>query len=150
MSKASSLVAQAKKWAGHYGSFANGKESAVLSVPLRIRGTWEQGDADRFAEVFVENGSMLVGDEQLTSREEIRAYMASAFEGAYRGSSLVDEPQEIRFLSEDSAIVITEGGVLKAGETTLPAERKVRTMWITVKRDGDWYLLNYQSSPIAG
>ena len=70
--KASSLVAGAKQWASLYGDYANGKEGAVLTVPLRLRAAWESNDADALADVFIENGSMLIGDEQLKGREEIR------------------------------------------------------------------------------
>ncbi|MGQ0842060.1 SgcJ/EcaC family oxidoreductase [Actinokineospora sp.] len=150
MSKASSLVAGAKKWASHYGAFAGGKEGAVLSVPLRIRGAWEQNDADVFADVFTNNGSLLIGDDQLTSRDEIRAHMATGFASHYKGASLVDEPLEIRFLTDDVALAITEGGVLYAGETELPAERVVRTMWVIARQDGEWKLVSHQTSPLNG
>lgn len=149
MSKASSLVAKAKEWAGNYGSFANGRESAVLSVPLRVRGAWEKNDADGVADVFAEAGSMLVGDDQLTSREDIRAYLAKEFTGSLRGTLLVEEPVDIRFLTEDVAIAVTEGGVRQQGETDPPAGRAARTMWVTARQDGEWRLVCYQTSPIA-
>lgn len=148
--KASQLVAQAKEWATYYGKFTVGEEAAVLSVPLRVRAAWDRNDADEVAQVFVENGSYLAGDEQLTSREQIREYLAAAFTGPYRGSRVTEEPVEIRLIAADTALAITEGGVLYEGETELPANRRVRTMWVITKQDGDWRLVSHQSSPVSG
>ncbi|WP_370944289.1 SgcJ/EcaC family oxidoreductase [Amycolatopsis sp. cg5] len=148
--KASELVAGAKKWAANYGDFPNGEEGAVLTVPLRIRGAWERNDADLFAEVFTDNGSMLVGDKQLQSREEVLEYMTEAFKGTYKGARLEETPVVIRKLSDTVAFAVTKGGILLDGETEIAPERQVRATWVIVKEDGDWKLLNHQTSPITG
>lgn len=148
--KASELVGQAKDWAAHYGDFPNGIEGAVLSVPLRIRGAWQRNDADAFGDVFTENGSMLLGDEQLGSREAIRSYMADAFSGSYRGSRIEDDPVDIFLFSDDVALVTSRGGVVKEGETSLPPERENRTTWVVVRQQSEWKLLSYQTSPVKG
>jgi len=149
-SKAPALVDAAKKWAKHYGPFPNGVEGAVLTATLRIRGAWERNDADIFADAFTVDGSLLDGDEQLSGREAIRSHMADAFTGKYQGSQIVDEPAEIFFLSPDAAVVVSTGGVLLAGETSLPPARENRTTWVVVKQQGEWKLFSYQSSPIKG
>jgi uncharacterized protein (TIGR02246 family) len=150
MSNAASLVDGAKKWATYYGAFTTGPESAVLSAPLRVRGAWEAGDASALADVFTEDGSLLLGDEQLSGREQIREYMTTVFAGAYRGAKLIEEPREIKFLTEDVALAISEGGVLLEGEAEIPPARRVRTTWVVVRRGADWALLSQQSSPITG
>lgn len=149
---ASSLVAEAKKWASYYGSYPNGWEGAVLTVPLRIRAAWESNDADAFADIFAENGSLLVDDDQLRGREEIRSYMAAAFEGPYRGTRLIEEPLEIRPIGSDSgvALAITQGGVVRAGETAVAPESEVRSTWVITNHGGDWSLFSLQSSPVKG
>ncbi|MFE0028535.1 SgcJ/EcaC family oxidoreductase [Amycolatopsis sp. NPDC059021] len=148
--KASELVAGAKKWAANYGDFPNGEEGAVLTVPLRIRGAWERNDAELFAEVFADNGSMLVGDKQLKSREEVLEYMKEAFAGDYAGARLEETPVVIRKLSDTVAFAVTKGGVVLKGETGVAPEREVRATWVIVKEDGDWKLLSHQTSPITG
>jgi uncharacterized protein (TIGR02246 family) len=62
-------------------SFPNGREGAVRSVPLLVRGAWKCNLADAVAEVLTDNGSMLVGDKQLDGREEIRAFLTQRFAG---------------------------------------------------------------------
>ncbi|GAA2601541.1 SgcJ/EcaC family oxidoreductase [Actinomadura fulvescens] len=148
--EAASLVANAKQWATYYGDFPNGEEGAVLTAPLRVRAAWDANDADAFAEMFIENGSMLVGDTQLTSRDDIRSYMAESFGGPYQGSRLSATPQEIRLLTDSVAIATFQGGVLRAGEDSLAPGAAVRTMWVVVKRAGDWRVASYQTSPIKG
>jgi uncharacterized protein (TIGR02246 family) len=150
MSKAASLVAQAKQWAGYYGRFPNGEQGAVYTVPLRLRGAWDAGDADALADLFTEDGSMLVGDDQLLSREEIRSYLKESFAKQHKGSRLTDEPVEIKFLAEGVALAITKGGVLAEGQSELTPEQEVRATWVVRKQDGDWKLVSHQTSPIKG
>lgn len=144
------LVAQAKAWAGNYGKYSNGVEGAVLTAPLRARAAWDRNDADAFAAVFTDEGSMLAGDNQLTSPEQIRAYMAEAFAGPFAGSRLVDKPIEIRMLTDDVALAVTEGGVAYAGETEPATDRLSRSTWVVARSNGDWRLVSYQSSPVTG
>jgi uncharacterized protein (TIGR02246 family) len=149
-SKAESLVAGAKQWAGLYGDFPNGPEGAVYTAALRVRAAWDANDADSFADMFIENGSVLIGDTQLMSREEIREYLAKAFAGSYKGSKLIDEPLEIRLLGDgSSAVAITQGGFVRPGSTGLERGESTRTMWVIAKRDGDWRVVSYQSSPLG-
>lgn len=148
--QAASLVAGAKQWASYYGEYPNGEEGAVLTAPLRIRAAWTANDADAFADMFVDNGSMLAGDTQLMSREEIRAYLADVFAGAYRGSRMTIEPREIRLLTSSVAVAVTQGGIIRDGEESLAATAQERAMWVVVKRDGDWRIASYQTSPIKG
>jgi uncharacterized protein (TIGR02246 family) len=148
--KAASLVDQAKQWATYYGPFTQGEKAAVLTAPLRARAAWDDNDADAFADLFVDNGSILFDDDQLTDREAIRAYLTEAFAGTLRGTKVALDPIEIKILAPDVAVVITEGGVLQSGETAVPADRAVRATWISVRRDGEWRLFSQQTSPITG
>ncbi|MEE4543385.1 SgcJ/EcaC family oxidoreductase [Streptomyces sp. V4-01] len=148
--KASTLVTQAKQWATQYGDFANGPEGAALTVPLRARAAWEANDARTYAGLFVENGSELIGDTQLKGSQEVLEYLTEAFEGPYRGSRLVEEPEDIRLISDDVAVVVTQGGVVRSGETAALPENRYRAMWMIVKRDGDWRLFTHQTSPLGG
>lgn len=148
--EAAALVAGAKEWAKKYGDYPNGDEGSVYTAPLRVRAAWDANDADAFADMFIDNGSTLFGDNQLTDREQIRSYVAEVFAGAYKGSRLADEPKEIRMLTDSVAVVISEGGVIPDGAQELAPEREVRTMWVVVKRDGDWRIASYQTSPIKG
>lgn len=148
--KAASLVAGAKQWASLYGDFPNGEEGAVLTAALRVRAAWDANDADTFAAMFVDNGSLLVGDRQLMSSDEIRAYLAEAFAAGWQGTKLHERPREIRLLTPSVAIAITEGGVVPAGREELSRDEEERAMWVLAKRDGDWRVVSRQTCPIRG
>jgi uncharacterized protein (TIGR02246 family) len=133
-----------------YRDFTDPRDRAALTVPLRITHAWATNDADEFADVFTENGSLLMQDEQLTSREQIRAYMKAGFEGGLRGAHVKGWPLQVKFLTDDTAMVITQGGIILDGETETAPERQIRATWIVTERDGGWALLSHQSSPIKG
>ena len=81
------------------------------------------------------------------SREVIRENMALAFAGPLQGSSTYNKQLSLRFLGRDAAIVISESGILFAGETEVPDERKVNATWAFEKRDGQWLIAAYHNSP---
>lgn len=142
-------AAGAKEDPTYYREFTGADEKAALTVPMRIQAAWASNDADAFAGVFAENGSLLLGDRQLTSREEIRSYMAEAFAGGYRGAHVKGWPIEVTFLTEDVAMIVTEGGVIPAGRSELDPLDMIRATWIVVRRaDGTLELMSHQSSPV--
>jgi uncharacterized protein (TIGR02246 family) len=133
-----------------YREFTDEPQKAVLTVPLRITDAWQRNDADAFAGVFTENGSLLMQDEQLKSQEQIRAYMKAGFDGYLRGAHVYGWPLQVTFLTDDTAMVITQGGIILDGESEIAPERQIRATWIITRRGGEWVLFSHQSSPVKG
>ena len=133
-----------------YGPFTTEPEKAALTVPLRIMAAWRANDPDAFAGVFTENGSLLMQENQLTSRTAIREYMAAGFAGPLRGAYVTGWPLLVNHLSAGVAMVVTQGGIILPGDHGLLPEREIRAVWIVVAQDGQWQLLSHQSSPIRG
>jgi uncharacterized protein (TIGR02246 family) len=73
--------------------------------------------------------------------------MALAFAGPLKGSSTANKQLSLRFAGRDAAIVLSESGILLAGETEVPDERKVNATWVLEKRDGRWLIAAYHHSP---
>jgi uncharacterized protein (TIGR02246 family) len=82
------------------------------------------------------------------SREVIRESMALAFSGPLTGSSTYNKQLSIRFVGRDAAIVISESGILFAGQTEVPETGKVNATWVFEKRDGRWLIAAYHNSPM--
>jgi uncharacterized protein (TIGR02246 family) len=136
---------------GFYREFTDAEEKAVLTIPQRITHAWLTNDPDAFADTFTENGSLLMQDNQLTSREQIREYIRNGFEGALAGAQVHGRPLAVKFLAPGVAIAITEGGIIMKGETEIAPERRIRAVWVIVRgEDGNLALFSHQSSPIAG
>ncbi|WBB78693.1 SgcJ/EcaC family oxidoreductase [Micromonospora sp. WMMD882] len=135
----------------YYRGFTAPDEKAVLTVAMRIQAAWATNDADAFADTFADNGSLLMQDTQLTSREQIRDFMRNGFAGAYKGASVKGWPVVLRFLKEDVALAVTEGGIMFSGESEIPAERRIRATWVIARQpSGELRLVSHQSSPISG
>jgi uncharacterized protein (TIGR02246 family) len=135
----------------YYREFTKPDEKAVLTVAMRIQDAWARNDPDVFADVFTENGSLLMQDRQLTSREQIREYMAEGFQGPLRGARVKGWPVALKFLDDNSAMAVTEGGIILDGEQDIAPSRRIRATWIMVKDDaGNLRLLSHQSSPVKG
>ncbi|MEV6647298.1 SgcJ/EcaC family oxidoreductase [Amycolatopsis sp. NPDC051371] len=134
-----------------YREFTSADERAVLTVPQRIQNAWAKNDPDVFADVFTANGSLLLQDNQLTSREDIRGYMRAGFSGPLKGAHVNGWPLAVKFLEPDIAIAITEGGIVRPGESEIAPENQIRAVWVVVRNDeGDLSLFSHQSSPVKG
>lgn len=121
-------------------------QAAVAGLTQRIVAAWAAHDAEAFAAVFTEDGTMILPGAYHQGRADIAAFMAQAFAGPYRGTQVTGTPFNLRFLGQDVAVLLTEGGVLAPGETEVAAERAIRATWLAVRRDGEWLLAGYQNT----
>ena len=126
---------------------SNADKAAVADLTRRMVAAWSAHDADAFADLFVEDATMILPGVYRNGRDDIREFMAAGFQGEYEGSQVTGVPLRLRFLSAEVAALLTEGGVLAPGETEVTAERAIRATWLAVKREGEWRLAGYQNSP---
>lgn len=122
-------------------------KAAIASLTQRVIAAWAYHDADSFADVFTEDGTMVLAGTFKKGKAEIRDYMANAFEGVYKGTQVTGKPIDLRPLGDDSAILLSYGGVLEVGESEVSDIGAVRAAWVVVKRDGQWRLAAYQNTP---
>ena len=121
---------------------------AVLAVIKAVYVAWEANDADEFVAVYLDDATVVQPGVFKKNRQEIRTTMAAGFGGPLKGSRVIDTPQDVRFVDDETAIVVSEGGILFPGETTCPSDRLVRATWVVAKRDGQWFVAAYHNSPV--
>jgi uncharacterized protein (TIGR02246 family) len=119
----------------------------AMSVIHAVYDAWADGDAEAFAELYTDDATVVQPGTHKKDKGEIRTTMAAGFAGPLKGSTVLDEPQSVRFLGPDTAVVVSEGGIIMAGQDDVPAERMVRATWVLTKQDGQWLVAAYHNSP---
>jgi uncharacterized protein (TIGR02246 family) len=122
---------------------------AVLDVFARLYKAWEAGDADAFVADYADDATVVQPGVYKKDRQEIRDSMAALFAGPLSGTRATDTPGKIRFLTDDTVIVVSEGGIIFPGQDAVSSEALVRATWVLVKRDGSWYIASYHNSPAS-
>ncbi|WP_331755357.1 SgcJ/EcaC family oxidoreductase (plasmid) [Streptomyces sp. NBC_00846] len=123
-------------------------QAGAAAVPQRIVAAWASHDAKKFAAVFTEKGTMILPGTFKKGREAVEEFMTEAFAGPYKGTRVTGEPISVEFLSPDSAVLVTAGGILLPGEKEVSAERSIRATWVVVKEGTGWQLAAYQNTPV--
>jgi uncharacterized protein (TIGR02246 family) len=123
-------------------------EAAIKAVLVGSYKAWDAGDADGMVANYTADATAIMTGSLRDSRDVIRQNMALSFEGPLKGSSTYNKQLSIRFVGRDGAIVVSESGILFAGETEVPDPRKVNATWVLEKRDGRWLIAAYHNSPV--
>ena len=123
-------------------------KAAIQAVLADSYKAWEAGDAAGMVANYTADATAILPASLRDSREVIRESMALAFAGPLKGSSTYNKQLSLRFVGRDAAIVISESGILFAGETEVPDARKVNATWVFEKRDGQWLIAAYHNSPV--
>ena len=122
---------------------------AVLDVLARLYRAWEAGDAETFAAGYTEDASVIQPGVYEKGREEICTNMAAAFAGPLNGSRVAARPVNVRFLTGDTAIVVSEDGIIFPGQDAVASEQLVRDTWVLARHDDSWRIASYHNSPAS-
>ena len=122
-------------------------QAAIAALTQKVLAAWAYHDADTFADVFVEDGTMILPGSLSTGRDEIREQMTKEWAGRWQGTQVTGKPISIRALGPDVILLLSLGGVLHPGETEVTEANAIRASWLAVRRDGEWKLASYQNSP---
>ena len=124
--------------------------AAIQGVLVDSYKAWEAGDAEGMVADYTADATAIMTGSLRDSRDVIRESMALAFEGPLKGSSTYNKQLSLRFVGRDAAIVVSESGILFAGETEVPDDRRmVNATWVFEKRDGQWLIAAYHNSPVV-
>lgn len=121
--------------------------AAIASLTQCMIAAWAVQDAEAIANLFVEDGTMIIAGTYRDSRAAIQDYFTEAFRGEYKGTQVTGKPLAARFFGPDVGVLLTVGGVLEPGETEVSNKQAIRASWTVVRRDGEWRLAAYQNTP---
>src|SRR5580692_9357557 len=120
---------------------------AVLEPLAALYRAWEANDAETFVADYTDDASVIQPGVYKKDREEIRTTMAAGFAGPLNGSRATDQPAAIRSITDDTAIVISQGGIIFPGQDAVASEGLIRATWVLVRREGGWRIASYHNSP---
>ena len=123
-------------------------EAAIQATLVDSYKAWEAGDADGMVANYTADATAIMTGSRRDSRDVIRESMALAFAGPLKGSSTVNKQVSLRFVGRDAAIIVSESGIVFAGEAEIPDTGKVSATWVLEKRDGQWLIAAYHNSPV--
>ncbi|GAA2119733.1 SgcJ/EcaC family oxidoreductase [Actinomadura napierensis] len=121
-------------------------ETDVRAVLDRLYKAWADNDAEAFADLYVEDATVVMPGVFHQGRPAVRDFMAQAFAGPMKGSRAVDEPENVRVYG-DTAVIVSKSGIIMAGESEVPAEHEVVATWVLAKRNGEWLISAYANAP---
>ena len=123
-------------------------EVAIQAVLADSYEAWGAGDAAGMVANYTGDAPAIMTGSLRGSRDVIRESMALAFEGPLKGSTTYNKQLSLRFVGRDAAIVVSESGILFAGQTEVFETGKVNATWVFEKRDGQWLIAAYHNSPV--
>lgn len=130
----------------------SGRDVAVASIRGLIETlteAWNEGDGTAYAEPFTKNADYIVYDgSHLTGREAIAKRHQQLFDTLLDGSKLMSQIENIRFVSEDVAVVHAAGGVQLRWQTRLPAKRDSIQTFVAVNQGDTWRFTAFQNTRI--
>ena len=121
----------------------------IRDVLADLYKAWAAGDAEAFVTEYTEDATVVQPGVYKKDREEIRTTMAAGFAGPLNGSRVAAHPVDIRFLTDDTAIIVSEDGIIFPGQDAVASERLVRATWVLVRRDDAWRIASYHNSPAS-
>lgn len=133
----------------HGGPSANHsrEEAAVRALYQELMDGWNQGSGAAFAAVFTEDGDLIGFDgTHFKGREEIAPFHQQLFDRWLKGSRLVGEVKDVRFLSPDVALMHAVGSTVMRGKSRPSPERDSIQTLVATRQSGEWRLAAFQNT----
>src|SRR5918994_4969308 len=127
------------------------EEAAVRALYQQLMAGWNQGSGDAFAAVFTEDGDLIGFDgTHFKGRQEIAPFHQRLFDKWLKGSRLVGEVKDVRFLSPDVALMHAVGSTVMRGKSEASPERDSIQTLVAVREEGgeEWRLAAFQNTRV--
>lgn len=122
-------------------------EVAVRGVLDAVYAAWADNDADAFVAPYMPSATAVHSGTVMEGRDAIRVTMATVFDGPLKGSKGIHDVQKIRFIGADTAVVLSTGAILFAGQAEPSPESRTLDGWVLCKHDGGWRVEAFHNCP---
>ena len=124
-------------------------EVAVRALYHELMDGWNQGSGDAFASAFTEDGDLVAFDgTHFRGRKQIAPFHQQLFEKWLKGTRLVGEVRDVRFLGPDVALMHAVGSTVIRGESEPSPERDSIQTLVATREDGQWRLAAFQNTRV--
>jgi uncharacterized protein (TIGR02246 family) len=124
-------------------------EREIRALHRRVLDAWAAGDGEAFAAPFSDDAVFVAFDGSVVrGREQIAAVHQELFDRWLKGSRLVEESTEVRFVGTDVAIVHAIGGTVMRGKDEPAPERDSIQTLVAVKDADSWVFASFQNTRI--
>jgi uncharacterized protein (TIGR02246 family) len=124
-------------------------EQAVRALYHRLMDGWNQGSGTAFAAVFTNDGDLVAFDgTHLKGREQIASFQQQLFDKYLKGTRLVGEVRDVRFLDPETAVMHAVGNTIMRGKQKPSRQRASIQTLVAVRRDSEWRVAAFQNTRI--
>lgn len=124
-------------------------EAAVRGLYQQLIDGWNRGSGAGFAAAFAEDGDLVAFDgTHFEGREEIAPFHQQLFDKWMKGTRLVGQVQDVRFLSPDVALVHAVGSTIMNGKHEPSPERDSIQTLVATRQEGEWRLAALQNTRV--
>jgi uncharacterized protein (TIGR02246 family) len=124
-------------------------EEAVRGLYRQLMDGWNRGSGAAFAAAFTEDGDLVAFDgTHFKGRREIESSHQELFDRWMKGTRLVGEVEDVRFLGPDVAVMHAVGGTVMRGRSRPSPERDSIQTLVATREDGEWRLAAFQNTRV--
>jgi uncharacterized protein (TIGR02246 family) len=122
---------------------------AVRALYQQLMDGWNAGSAEGFAAPFADEFDFVAFDGvRFQQREEFVRFHAPLFKTHLKGTRLVGDVTDVRFVTPDVAVLHATGGTILRGVTRPAPERASIQTLVAARRDKGWRLVAFQNTRV--
>ena len=126
-----------------------GDADQVRALYTRAMDGWNRGSGQAFAAPFATDSDFIAFDGvRFRGREDLGRAHDPLFRTHLKGTRLVGDVTDVRFLGHDAAVAHAQGGTIIRGRSTPSPERDSIQTLVAVKREGEWRLVAFQNTRV--
>ena len=121
----------------------------IRGLYLATMDGWNRGSGEAFAAPFVDDVDFVAFDgTRFHGRDELVRFHDPLFKTHLKGTRLVGDVMDIRFLGSDVAVLHAYGGTILRGKREPAPERDSLQTLVAMKRNGRWQLVAFQNTRV--